>query len=132
MRKKLSVVPFLLFVCFAFFSCKKDEGKGGLATIQGKVYAYEYDKYFISKIDSGYLADERVYISYGNHTAVDDDVRSSYDGSFKFDYLQKGNYTVFCYSRCDTCPLGTEVTKSVVTITSTKQVLNMPDFLIKK
>lgn len=133
MRKmKNTVIAFgLVSLLGGFASCKKDPGTGGLATIKGKVYAYDYNTYG-ELVDSGYIADEKVYISYGDHTTVDDDVNTSYTGGYMFEWLQKGDYTVFVLSKCDTCPLGTTHIEQKVTIESRKQVVNLPDFVIKK
>lgn len=110
-----------------FFSCKKDPGKGGRGTITGKVYLYEYDD-FGWLIDSGYVADDRVYISYGNNTTIDDDVRTSYTGEYKFEWLQPGNYTVWILSRCDSCGLREHALKKNVTISGTETV-TLPTFI---
>ncbi len=112
-------------------SCAKDPGTGGLATISGRVYAYDYNTYN-ELVDSGYLADENVYISYGNHTTVDDDVKTNYNGEFKFEWLQKGDYSLWVYSKCDTCTLGQDYVMQKVTITKRKENVTLPDFVIKK
>ncbi len=121
----------LIALLTGFAACKKDPGTGGLATIQGKVYAYDYNTYG-ELVDSGYIADEKVYISYGDHTTVDNDLNTSYNGAYMFEWLQKGDYTVFVLSKCDTCPLGTTHIAQKVTIDSRKQVVTLPDFVINK
>lgn len=80
-------------------ACNKEEGQGGRATIKGKVYAEYWDKTFSLKADSGYAADRDIYIVYGNSTSYGNRLRTSYDGSYEFDYLQKGNYKIYAYSR---------------------------------
>lgn len=114
---------------FVLTACKKEPGEGGLATIQGKLYAYEYNNYG-EVIDSGYLAGERVFISYGNNGNADDDVRTSYDGSFQFEWLQKGEYAVWSISRCDSCPLSQTYTKQVITIDERRETVTTPDLII--
>ncbi len=86
-----------------FSSCKKEEGTGGLATIKGKVLSYRFDNDGVL-VDSGYIGGVRVYISYGDHTWVDDDMRTSYTGEYAFEWLQKGNYKLWVISDCPTCP----------------------------
>jgi len=49
--------------------------------------------------DSGFVADEKIYISYGDNTSVGNDVTTSFDGSFEFDYLRPGNYKVWAISK---------------------------------
>lgn len=121
----------LLALLVSMAACKKDPGTGGLASIKGKVYAFDYNTYG-ELVDSGYIASEKVYISYGSHTTVDDDINTSYTGEYMFEWLQKGDYTVYVLSKCDTCPLGTTHIEQKVTIDSRKQVVNLPDFVIKK
>ena len=99
--------PFflLLFPLLAIFSsCKKEPGTGGLATIKGRVYAYDVND-FGNKLDSGYYGGVRVYISYGDNTGVDDDVRTDFAGRYEFKWLQPGSYKVWVLSDCNTCPL---------------------------
>lgn len=43
--------------------------------------------------------DEDVFIIYGNHEyGFDDKVKTSYDGTYRFDYLNDGNYKIFAYN----------------------------------
>ena len=80
-------------------SCTKIEGPGGAATITGKLYIEEYD-------GAGNLINEHdaqkfdVYIIYGNEdgeTYFDDDIETSYDGTYRFNFLEPGNYQIFFY-----------------------------------
>jgi hypothetical protein len=44
-------------------------------------------------------SDEDIYIIYGDEDdTFDDRTRTSFDGSYKFQFLNKGNYRVFVYS----------------------------------
>lgn len=79
--------------------------------------------------DSSYIGDERIFISYGDHTIIDDEARTSYDGSYRFNNLNKGDYTVFIFSYCGKCPLNQEVILKV-TITEKKQDVKLDDFKI--
>lgn len=94
-------IQFSVFVLFSFFclinfsACTKEEGEGGKATIAGTLYKIKSDG--IER-----QSDEAVYIIYGGEgTNYDDDVKTSYDGSFRFEYLREGNYTIFAYTDCD-------------------------------
>ena len=83
-------------------SCKKEEGEGGTSTITGKVIVHDFDAGYQQVNPSAiYPAPhERVYIIYGaDGAAYDDDVRTSYDGSYQFKYLQKGKYRIFTYTK---------------------------------
>tara|TARA_B100000795_G_scaffold57975_1_gene38483 strand:+ start:9161 stop:9934 length:774 start_codon:yes stop_codon:yes gene_type:complete len=99
----------IVLIAFAFMACKKEPGTGGKTTITGKLIGT-----YLCEDDGRTLAadiavpDERVYISYGATGALDDDIRTAPDGSFKFEYLQPGKYSIIAYSECLTCPTGKE------------------------
>jgi len=51
-------------------------------------------------LQSGAFADEDVFIIYGdNDDIADDNLKTNYDGTFKFTNLRKGSYTIFAYSK---------------------------------
>lgn len=111
------------------FACQKESGKGGLGIIQGKVHGYILSSNGIKR-DSGYIQDHRVYISYGQEDVfLDDDVRSSVDGSYRFDELQKGKYIIWTFGDCPTCPMQQSFDSIHVEIKSTKDVLSIRDLL---
>lgn len=91
----------ILLLFAALSSCTKYEGTGGRSSISGKIRIQQ--RLFINGafVDSVAFdgAKEDVFILYGSDdTAVDDKVECSHDGSFKFDYLQPGTYTIFGYN----------------------------------
>ena len=96
----------MMCLLFAAVACKKVEGQGGTSSISGRVYIKEYDA-FGEIVQEYYAAEERVFIIYGEEDNVyDDDFRTSFDGSFKFDFLTKGSYKIFVYEDCLSCPSG--------------------------
>lgn len=112
--------------------CSKPEGEGGTSTIQGKVYAYDYNGSGILQGEF-YAADEDVFIIYGDEdNYYDDSYNTSFDGSFRFQYLRPGIYTVFVYSDCISCPSGTEAISQTVEITGNNQDIILEDFEIRK
>jgi hypothetical protein len=52
-------------------------------------------------------------------------VKTSYDGSFVFQYLQKGTYTIFVYEDDATQPSGKNVIKQTFEITEKGQVKDL-------
>jgi len=51
-------------------------------------------------LQSGVFADEDVYIIYGDKDEIfDDNIKTNYDGTFKFTNLRGGDYKVFAYSK---------------------------------
>jgi hypothetical protein len=96
--KKLYLVSIALF-SILHFSCKKEAGEGGMASITGKLIVEDYDNSF-TILRAVYPAKgEMVFIVYGDEKGVSDNTRTSYDGTFEFNYLRKGNYKVFAVSK---------------------------------
>ena len=93
-----NLLLFVLISIIIFPSCTKIEGLGGHASIQGKVYVLDYNEELTTKLDEYYGANIDVYIIYGNDVIYNDDFSTSYDGSYRFEHLQPGNYTIFAYS----------------------------------
>ncbi|MCH2021153.1 MAG: hypothetical protein MK207_01630 [Saprospiraceae bacterium] len=122
-------------ICFAialltFTGCRKEAGEGGTGVITGKVYVKDYQNGFL--VGEFYAPDERVYIMYGNNTVYDDDMDTHYDGTYRFSYLYPGSYTLFCYSKCDTCASGIEPIMKTVEITQEGEIIEVEDIIIKK
>jgi hypothetical protein len=125
---------FLVSVFAILFlnSCSKYEGEGGSATIKGVIREQKYNT--LGNIIAEYpIADQDVYIIYGNgNTFYDDDIKTSYDGSFEFRYLKKGSYKIFVYEDCLTCPSGKKEIIVPVEITKNNEVVTLDTINIKK
>jgi hypothetical protein len=80
------------------FSCTKDEGVGGKATIRGKVIIQDYNDDFSIMLSEYNASEEDVYIIYGKDATFGDQVETNYDGTFEFRYLLPGDYSIFVYS----------------------------------
>jgi hypothetical protein len=89
----------LLLTIAASTGCSKGPGPGGRAKIKGKVFGINLDKSLSIVRDSAFVGDEKIFISYGDVTTVGDDVTSSFDGSFEFDYLRPGKYKIWAFSK---------------------------------
>lgn len=135
MKTIFNTVPILSLLTVGVLlisSCAKPEGEGGTSTIQGKVYAFDYNGSGILQ-DEFYAPDEDVYIIYGTEDNYhDDSYETSFDGSFRFQYLRPGTYTVFVYSDCIACPSGTEAISQTVEISSNNEDIILDDFEIRK
>lgn len=103
-------IQIILFIGLGILlvACKKLPGEGGTAKIKGKVVIEEYDKSFTRLKDTYYATGEDVYIIYGDDETFSDDTETNYDGSFSFEYLRKGNYKIFVYSK-DSCSGNNEI-----------------------
>ena len=117
----------ILFLVFAS-SCKQEAGDGGLATLHGKVYSYDLNNFGLVT-DSGYLAETRVYLSYGNHTWADNNTRTSYTGEYIFPYLHTGDYSVWVVNFCDTCSLNQSYDIQHVTIDNPRETVEVSDLI---
>lgn len=128
MRTSLKFL-FITVLVLAITGCRKEAGEGGNSSIVGKVKTMEYSSTGWLKAEY-YTPEARVYIMYGNSTIYNDDMRTHFDGSYQFDFLYPGNYTIYAYSDCDTCASGTEVVMETVEITDKNQIVEVPDLII--
>jgi len=94
---KHSLILLIVFLLFSV-SCSKTEGLGGTSSVEGKVYVLDYNQELTTKLGEYYGADIDVFIIYGDDNIYSDDFATSYDGSYRFENLQPGNYKVFAYS----------------------------------
>lgn len=131
--KTLKTLGLLFFVLLFVSACKKQEGYGGKSTIYGKVLEKKYN-------NSGqfeneyYVAEKRVYIIFGNDDFYSDEIRTDYDGKFKFSYLYAGDYTVYTYSECspvDPCDSGTKEVLLSVRVLNNGDVVVTSDLLVE-
>lgn len=106
-------VIYLMILAVFAFSCSKEEGEGGNSVITGKVMAKVYNNTFTHLLDSFYQPDADVYIIYGDDETYSDRFSTNWDGSFRFEYLRKGDYKVFVYS-VDTTGNSNPVTAPVM------------------
>ena len=125
-----TLLPAIALSWFLFSACEKDAGEGGLGTIRGRVYGYDYNAAGTLH-DSGYVGGIRVYISYGDHTWVDDDVRTSASGDYAFQGLHKGHYTLMVISECDSCNFNQSYVTQHANLETEEQELTLPDFIIR-
>lgn len=91
-------ILLLLFFSIMIFSCKKEEGDGGMATIKGKVWVRDWDKYFNLIMYQHPGLDEDVFIVYGDQAGYGDKLSTDLNGNFEFKYLRKGTYTIYSLS----------------------------------
>jgi hypothetical protein len=153
-----------VFALIIFISCQKQEGEGGTSAIYGNLVTVEVQHFDIpgnERIDTitapYFHADQDVFIIYGdNDNLYDDNYKTSYDGSFGFESLRKGTYTIFVYSDCESdtnglasiyqsdpeyanqlsstiwhpdCVSGNYAKKVEVEITENNQLINIDDII---
>ena len=132
-NEKMKNIFLLVLIGLVITSCTKEEGEGGSGTIKGFVYEYKINAFSLDTTARYAAADQDVYIIYGDdHTFYDDNIKTSYDGSFKFSYLQKGKYIVFVYEDCATCLSGKKEILRTIEITKKNQVVDLDTIDIRK
>ncbi|MCB0755208.1 MAG: hypothetical protein H6602_00560 [Flavobacteriales bacterium] len=132
MKINFTTKALVALAVLAATACTKPEGEGGTSTITGKVYAFDYNGSGILQSEF-YAPDEDVFIIYGDEdNFYDDSYKTSFDGSFRFQYLRPGTYTVFVYSDCILCESGTEAISQTVEITGNNQDIILDDLEIRK
>jgi hypothetical protein len=133
MKRFIYFKTMVLILLFSL-SCSKEPGLGGKATIKGKLTGRFYsDKQLTQLAGQSALGDENVYIIYGNdQTFYDDDISTSYDGTFEFKYLRPGKYVVFAYENCYPCASLQKEKLFEVEITSANQVFDLGEIILNK
>ena len=123
-----------IILAIGISSCSKPAGEGGTSRIKGKIYIRDYNSTFTILQDQFYAMEERVYIIYGDNDFFDDDIRTSYDGTYVFDNLRKGTYSVFAYSDDSTftAPGGMYPVIQTVEITEEYQTIEVPTIILLK
>lgn len=136
MKYKLSTA-LIVFSLIACISCEKGPGEGGNSTIKGKVITREYNGDFTVLRDVYPSAKEDVYIIYGNDASevYGDQMETDWEGKYEFNYLQKGKYIIYVYSKDSTLTYTTSKKIAImkeVEITGKNQTVEVPDITIIK
>jgi hypothetical protein len=132
-RQKIKALLSIVFISFILMTaCEKEEGVGGTSTITGKVMVREYNGNFTFMVGEYYAGDQDVYIIYGNDSVYSDKFTTSYDGTYRFEYLREGTYKVFAYSLDSAAfPLDRKIeVMKEVTITAKDQVVQVEDIIV--
>ncbi|MBL4703398.1 MAG: hypothetical protein JKY54_02695 [Flavobacteriales bacterium] len=115
-------------------SCEKEPGYGGKASIKGQLTIEKYD--LVGQVEDSYTGmNKRVSIIYGEEDNIaDDDMKSSFDGTFEFKHLHPGKYTVYLYS--DHLTLSSVVIDSTIQfeidIVEKEAVIDLGEIIIVK
>ncbi|HEU4719225.1 MAG TPA: hypothetical protein VFU15_15380 [Bacteroidia bacterium] len=129
MTRKIALA--ILTIGFFSFSCNNGPGPGGKASITGKVWAQRYVNNCTLLAGEYWDPDEDVYIIYGDDPSYGDRIKTGPDGTFQFNYLREGKYTVYAYS--NVCSVAQrEAVKMTVEITGKKQNVQLDTLKILK
>ena len=110
-------------------SCTKTPGEGGRASITGNVEIIRRAQLNNpdSNIDTIPATDAEVFIVYGENISPDDRVFTNPDGDYAFNWLRKGDYTLFVYSEDTSAvanPLPQIAISTIVTIEDRTEVVD--------
>jgi len=128
MKKILLIVSAFLMI----ISCEIEEGEGGSSTIIGKVLVKNYNSDFTVKLGEYYAPGIDVYIVYGDDEIYSDKFETGIDGWYRFEFLTKGDYTVYAFSKDSTrqSQSGVVAVQKKVTITKNNQEVLLDDIVI--
>ena len=133
-------IVLLLSLLISFSSCEKEAGEGGTSVIEGQVYKIHTFQNFTTgawdtlyyQLDSG----KDVYIIYSDNQSdvYDDKFETDYNGIYRFEYLRKGDYTIYTYA--DSIDMN-NVSYDYplfkhITISNNNSVNTIEDFVIEK
>lgn len=132
----MKVVAGFVFALLLLTACEKGAGEGGTSTIKGVVITQEWDGEFSEVRDEYPSQEEDVYIIYGDDDFYGNDVKTNYNGVYEFDYLRKGTYTVYVYTKDPQVDYEISnqkfIIKKEVQITSNNQTVTLDTIYIKK
>ena len=129
----------LIAITIVFAACTKEAGEGGTSVIQGQVYKiHTFQNSTTGEIDTLYFqldAGKDVFIIYSDdETAIyDDEFETDYNGRYRFEFLRKGDYTIYTYA--DSSDVNTTYDYPVfrhIEIKSNNSTNNLDDFVIEK
>tara|TARA_B100000674_G_scaffold30748_1_gene21686 strand:+ start:218 stop:610 length:393 start_codon:yes stop_codon:yes gene_type:complete len=125
---KFKIISSVFLVSILIYSCRKVEGPGGSVTIKGIVVERNHVGNAVFEYPA---ADQDVYLIYGNENSFyDDDIKTSFDGSFEFRYLQKGDYQVFVYEEDNAEPSGTSEILIPINASENNQIITLDTIYI--
>lgn len=120
----------LLFMVAILSACSKSAGVGGKATVGGYINAIYVDEDSFDTVEVSGFPDTRVYIVYGDGSTQDDDTRTSPDGSFKFEYLNPGDYTIYTYSESLLTPSELMEVSAEITVEKKQDDVDVPTLTV--
>ena len=131
---------FVCLVALGFSACEKDAGEGGTSVIEGQVYKiFTFQNPTTGLIDTQYFqldVAKDVFIIYSDDEAsvYDDKFETDYNGRYRFEYLRKGNYSIYTYAD-STDGSGIQYEYPIfkhVKISSNNSTNKVDDFVIEK
>ena len=130
----------ICIIVLGFTACEKPAGEGGTSVIEGQVYKiFTFQNPTTGLIDTTYFlldAGKDVFIIYGDDKSelYDDKFETDYNGKYHFEYLRKGDYTLYTYADSTD---GSMIKHDYpifqkITISSNNSTKKVADFVIEK
>ena len=130
-------------IALGFTACEKPAGEGGTSVIEGQVYkTFTFQNPTTGLIDTTYFlldAGKDVFIIYGDDKSevYDDKFETDHNGRYRFEYLRKGDYTIYTYADSTELVGLLEVKYDYpifkhITISSNNSTNKVADFVIEK
>ena len=129
----------LIAITIVFAACTKEAGEGGTSVIQGQVYKiHTFQNSITGEIDTLYFqldAGKDIFIIYSDDETdiYDDEFETDYNGRYRFEFLRKGDYTIYTYA--DSSDVNTTYDYPVfrhIEIKLNNSTNNLDDFVIEK
>ena len=136
--KKIAI--FLIFGIL-LYACKKEAGEGGTSVIEGKVYQLKMYQDLNGKWDTipgtyKLDAEKEVYIIYSENEndIYDDSFDTHWNGEYRFEFLRKGDYTIYAYANWDSLGVveGAYPVFKHIKIDANNRTFTLDDFVILK
>jgi len=133
--KKIAI--FLLFGIL-LYACKKEAGEGGTSIIEGKVYQLTlWDNSGVwDTLEYKLVAEKEVYIIYSENEndIYDDSFDTHWNGEYRFEFLRKGDYTIYAYANWDSLGVieGAYPVFKHIKIDANNRTFTLDDFVILK
>ena len=131
---------FYFLVSLFIIACEKPAGEGGSSVIEGEVWElFTYQNPTNGNWDTTFYRPDigqDVYIIYSDNyeDLYDDKFETDWDGRYSFEFLRKGQYTIFTHVDSivvNDITYDYPVFKSIE-ISSNNSIVNVPDFIINK
>ena len=110
----------------------KSADDGGGASIKGKLFARDYNGELTELNKSYYLADEYVYLVFGDSETYNTRTKTLEDGTFIFYGLRPGNYKLYAFSKDLTQQSEYKAVFKEARITGSNQEFIVTDIIVNR
>jgi len=124
------LLSILFIIAGTSYSCSKEPGPGGVASIQGKLRVQSYNGNCTILYGEFNGIDEDVYLIYGDDPSYSERVRTGPDGVYWFPYLRKGKYTVYAITESCNVTAGDTIVSKTIEIKDKRQNVIVEDLVV--